>query len=143
MKLKNKISKVILTAMVCLTVTSFGMITAEAAGNYKDKWFDFNYNGDGSDVWTENRRKLDKTSSYIYNCNSDVGVKVSVYGNNTNNTSVGVDCSINPFQQVNVGQSAYLKNWVKERKYGYCRLSLSPNTHSRCHLKGKWSPDSI
>jgi hypothetical protein len=142
MKSKNKISKIIATAMVCLSVTSFGMITAEA-GNYKDTWYKFEYNGDGGDRFTPNRPKWDDTSSYIYNCNSNTGLKVTVYGNSVDNGSIGAMCSITPFQQVNIGQELFLDNWVKERKYTYARLGLSPNTHSSCHLEGKWSPDSI
>ncbi len=140
MKCKKKISKILIIAMIFMSISSVGIINAEAAGNYTDEDFNFYTHVAGAGRFTGMRGKWDYTSSYVYNTNSDYALKVNVWGGSS--TGVHQDVSLEPYKQVNVGVASYLKNLVKEEGYNYCALQLL-QTGQGWRIIGKWSPDSI
>ena len=125
--------------MLILTMTETCVF---AAGNYHDTVIEFYTDNSGGDWSTTAREKWDYTSSYAYNKASDCGWEVCILGSNNKNT-LGNDCSVTPYQKINVGQASYIKNYVKERSYKYARLKITPDWHYRAHIYGLWSPDSI
>lgn len=142
-KFKSLSKKLAVAGLTCLIAGSIGLSPASAAGNYKDTLFSFNYNGDGSDVFTGMRSKLDYTSSYVYNQYSTYGFSATVYGAKSSTTSIGTFCTAGPVPHVNVGQAKYLPNYVKERGYSYAQIGFTSDSHGASYIGGWWSPDSI
>jgi len=146
MKSRKKLSKILIAAMVCMSVSSLGMMVAEGAGNIKDTYFDFNYyDQQGRPVAVGSRPKLDYTSCYVYNINSYQAIKVDVWAtdNTTSNYRSIENCNASGTKIVNKGQSMYLPNYVKERKYNSCTLQVTPHGNIKTYIHGCWSPDSV
>ena len=142
----ERIKKISLKTMALFSLVAVMLIgcctTAFAAGNYSDTWFEFYTDNSGGDYLTPIRGKWDYTSSYVYNNNSDCGIRVNVMGCSANGRTMDY-CSVNGLEQVELGQWKYLPNWVKERGYNYCRLMVTAAYHYPVHLQCLWSPDSI
>jgi hypothetical protein len=140
---KSLVSKVVSTGLAFMFISSFGLFSASAAGNYHDTVFQFNYNGDGSDVFTEKRVKLDSTSAYVKNRYSTYGFTTNVYGSNDYTNKIGAYCTYGAPVHVSVGQAKYLPNLVWERKYLNAQIGIMSDSHSASKIEGLWSPDSI
>ncbi len=140
---KALVSKLFCVGMALTFIMSIGMFSASAAGNYTDTAFTQNYNGDGSDVFTPKRAKLDYTSSYVYNKNSTYGFSTNVYGSNDTSNIIGAYATYGPSVHVSKGQAKYLPNLVKERGYKYAQIGMMSDSHSPSYISILWSPDSI
>lgn len=146
---KKKISKLLAIAMLSMTISSIGMMTTYAAGNITDSYFDYTSMGSDNSNWTRPREKWDYTSCYIYNRNSDCAFKTQVwsvkmdYRGSAEAFEPLKNCSLEPYKQVNVWTSTYLKNMVKEWGYSHCSVKMFPNVSGTVNLRGCWSSDSI
>jgi len=146
--LKRKIPKfvrVICVLGVLLTIVSAVVVTSNAAGNYTDTLFKYEFTSSSrTTAHTEFRGKWDYTSSYAYNYNSNVKINsvlvqapVSIYF---------LDCTYGQPQDLPIGYAKYLPNLVKEKGYNEAKLCFiftpktPPTKTSLCIL---WSPDSI
>lgn len=100
------------------------------------------YTGDGGDIDTNTRKKETSSSAYIYNCYSDYGVNVRVWGKVK---GVWKDCNVGLVVPCAKGEKKWLPNYVYEwngYKSSYCYLRLSPISHVKGCIGGRWSPDS-
>lgn len=140
---KSLFSKLASAGLAITIVSSLGLSSVSAAGNYHDTKFQFQYNGDGSDVFTSKRTKLDYTSSYVKNRYSKYGFTTNVYGSNDYSNYIGTYCTYGPPVHVSVGQAKYLPNLVKERGYDNAQIGITSDSHSPSFIEGLWSPDSI
>ena len=139
---KKRISSFLFIAMLMITIMG---TVVQAAGNYKDTPINIHYTCVGSDVMTDERQKLDYTSSYVYNTKSDCDFFVCVYGTIRNDgTRKAEECCYKSHKKdIRVGHAYYLTNYVKENGYSYCALKITPSVHDICDIIGKWSPDSV
>lgn len=121
-----------------LTVSQLVGSAAVYANNYKDSSYSFDYNGDGSDVYTSKRRKMDSSAAYINNSGSGThSVTVDVTNGNYKNCS--------SYYVVKSGCRKYIKNTVYKGKSGtkyYARLAMGTTSGKKGVLKGVWSPDN-
>jgi hypothetical protein len=142
--IKNIITKTaIFMALFTIIFFTYGN-NIKAAGNYKDERFYQYYNGDGSDVFTPFRAKLDYTSSYSYNNRSTYGYTANVYGDYTKyGSGIGTYCTYGTPRHLSVGQAKYLPNLVKERGYNYAQIGMMSDSHNPSIFDMLWSPDSI
>lgn len=146
MKSKKVLSKILTAAMVCMSVSSLGMMSAEGAGNITDRKFGFNYHdAELRPVAVGSEAKLDYTSCYVYNRDSYQAIKVDVWATNRQGLtySLNENCNASGTKIVNKGYSMYLPNYVKERGYNYCTLLVGPYGNYSTYIGGLWSPDSI
>lgn len=136
---KKKVSMknmVICSLFLVMVLSAFYAGDVLAVGNVKDTPYSFNYTGDGGDLYTPYRDKRDYTSAYAYNRGTVHG-HFSVLNGFTNYT-YGAS-----HYRINVGQARYLPNLIKESGLNWCRLRITPATHSRTRIFGLWSPDSV
>lgn len=140
--IKNLIIKTaIFMALFTIIFFTYGN-NIKAAGNYKDTRFYHYYNGDGSDVFTPLRAKLDYTSAYSKNDYSTYGYTTNVYGSN-GGSGIGTYCTYGTPRHISVGQAKYLPNLVKERGFNNARLGMMSDSHNPSIINMLWSPDSI
>lgn len=148
-KTKRSIFKRIFTGfMVIMFFCSIFMINTQAKGNVSDKEFEFNF----SDYtpyrgWlTENRLKMDDTSSYM-KCNS-----ISKSGYSYTAWVMAAKLDDHPEFGIDVGSKKYvfyagserwMVNYVKEKGYSYARIEGWPNYNGIYRVSGVWSPDSV
>ncbi|MEG2935091.1 MAG: DUF2712 domain-containing protein [Clostridium sp.] len=146
MKSRKVVSKILTAAMICMSVSSLGMMVAEGAGNITDRQFGFNYH-DASlqPVAVGSEAKWDYTSCYIYNRDSYQDIKVDVWATNRTGSSYTLqeNCNSDGTKTVRKGYEMYLPNYVKERGYGSCTLLIRPAGNYSTYIGGLWSPDSI
>lgn len=141
--IKNIITKTaIFMAIFTVIFFTYGN-PIKAAGNYRDRRFYEYYNGDGSDVFTEYRAKMDYTSSYSNNNRSTYGYTANVYGSFVDDNSIGAYCTYGTPRHLSVGQAKYLPNLVKERYYNYAQIGMKSDSHNPSIFDMLWSPDSI
>lgn len=144
MKSKKTISKILVGAMVFMSVTSAGMASANAQGNIKDRPYSFTFAKTTDQITTGSEGKWDYTSCYINNYGS-VGVNARVFATNTTNNNFRLDKDCTLYNNTFVGSNTvrYLENNVKESGYNSCTLLLTPGGSLRVTTSGVWSPDSI
>jgi len=145
--MKNKVTTGFLVLFAAVIIANIGVQYVEAAGNYTDTKYLIEYAGDGCDLATVTRLKMDATSSYAKNQSTHCTHRIWVAGthSHTNNTPLSFnDCSCDSGgYMVPIGESRYLPNWVYERGYEYAFLVIRPESHQPCIVEGLWSPDSI
>lgn len=147
MKRKKIISKILVGAMVFMSVTSAGIASVKA-GNIQDHVFSFSFIQVNDRHALTSRAKNDYTSAYINNYGSVHGINAEVWATDRVSEygytySLRSNCSANGSDYIAKGQVKYLPNYVKENGYNSCTLVLSPGGSLRTKVEGKWSPDSI
>lgn len=134
-------------AMACVVSVLAGNVEATSANNWGDTYFEFNYNGDGSDVVTEAREKQDNTYTYVKSL-SDCECRMNVAAqakegleNGDPGTPFTYDYCTS-WYQVSVGGRKYFPNNAHKLGYETTYLALSSTDHQAHYLHGKWSPDN-
>lgn len=148
MKSKKTISKILVGAMVFMSVTSAGMASVNAQGNTTDRPYNFKFTIVNDERALQSLAKDDYTSCYINNYGSQAGVNADVWATDRvdeehSNFRLSANCNANGRQFVAKGQVKYLPNYVKENGYNSCTLVLTPGGAIRTPVEGVWSPDSI
>lgn len=145
--MKNKVTAGFLIVFMGVIIANVGVQCVEAAGNYTDTDYVFDYVGDGCDLGTAARLKMDATSAYAKNLSTHCTHRIAVAGTHSHKDNTPLcynDCSCNSAgYMVPIGEYRYLPNLVYERGYEYAFLVIMPTLHDPCQVKGKWSPDSI
>ena len=142
---KKTMLKMLVCSLMMAVIIPIAGTAANAAGNIQDSRVATRYSGDGGDITTNAREKDDYTSCYIYNDRSDYHFSfVNVCGTNqSRNVSQYYDCGGNQDTSVAVGQSKYLINYVRERKYKNALLKVNPGPQRVQWVSFLWSPDSV
>lgn len=117
------------------------------ANNYTDKEFEFNYNGDGSDIATKARNKTDNTYTYVRSLDDSDGV-LGV-GAAAKSTILSGDQG-DPFSygycteryRIEVGNRKYFQNDAHKEGYAATYLVMASGDHKAHYYHGKWSPDN-
>lgn len=142
-KIFRKTLGVIIALTVIMGVFNYAKKFELAAGNYHDTVYEWRIDNDmceTTELITPSRAKLDYTSAYIYNKNSQdelKGIKVLGVRNGY------VDLTYKEHKNCKVGEYKYLPNLVKERGYAQAALWFDPGNGFHNYIYILWSPDSI
>lgn len=147
---KSKIAKGLVTFYMMATLVIVGLETGTIAlaNNYTDTPYNFDYNGDGSDVTTVARSKTDNTYSYVRSSdNSDgtMGFAAQAKSGITDGQwgdpfSYSYSTSWYSLQR---GYRKYFPNDAHRLGYSATYLSMNSVDHLPHHFEGVWSPDNI
>lgn len=145
----SKMSKKLVAFAVAIVITmgSTGMASIALANNYTDTPFGYSYNGDGSDITTVMRAKLDSSATYVFNnATNSHSVSVAVTGAKTYSSSPSFMPSgyISTYYTVSVGNRKYITTGSNlYPTYSYAYLLMATSDHTENYISGKWSPDNI
>ncbi len=146
-KFRNLFKTCIVVGTLALSTSIFLTLGSDAAGNIRDTKFDFYWQGYGMDyIYPISRGKKDYTSCYVKNT-SNYAINIKVLATNKTGKSFTVleNCTAGQlhFLRVPAGHSKNIPNYVRERGYHSCTLSIGPFINRRAKVTGVWSPDSV
>ncbi len=142
MSKKRIFSRMLVSVLTVVSVLQIGAVATNAAGNYKDTAFEFDFCGEHK--FTEFRDKEDNTSSYM-KCNSCTsGTSYTAHVVGLDLYAAGIfDASRGHVYVFTEGTTCKLINYVYEDGYEYAAIEAAPNYLYEFSASGLWSPDSV
>ena len=142
---KNLMAFYALVATLAILGSNTNMVSAN---NYTDRSFEFTYSGDGSDVSTTARSKLDDSYTYV-NVLADSTGTLSVAAAAKKGIVDGMDGAALSYDYVTdryaikTGNRKYFPNAARKKGFSATYLVMASNDHLSHYYHGKWSPDNI
>lgn len=130
--------KIICVLCAMMVMSPFGMVVS--ANNYKDTKYSVPYNGDGADMTTPTRSKLDSSASYVNNNGSKTTAIIVAVG--AVDSKGGCRGSHSSYYIVDKGNRKYMPNTVYQNGYRRACLLMGTTSGKAHNLSGVWSPDN-
>lgn len=134
-----KLKKLIIPAAICMILA--GGVIPSFANNHGDTGFEYNFGNFYGARYTEGRRKMDASSSYM-NC---YGTGSKYHAEVVANLGGGdhADCG-SPHYTFSSGSVWKMNNYVHEKHYRNAAIKAWPALHiNTFSAHGLWSPDSV
>lgn len=139
MSKKRMFSRMLAAVFAVVSILQVGAVSSDAAGNYQDSVFSFDF--DGEQKYTTFREKRDDTSSYMKceSCTSGRSYTAHVVGLKT-----GIqDVSNGHVYLFTAGTTYKMINYAYENGCTYAGIAAVPNYVYNFSASGLWSPDSV
>lgn len=135
-----KLKKLIIPAAMCMILA--GGVIPSFANNYGDTTFKYSFGNFMGARYTEGRRKMDASSSYM-DCYSTGNTYVAEVVANLGDGEYA-NCK-SPHYVFYSGSVKKMANYVHEKGYRNAAIKAWPSLHigSKFSANGVWSPDSI
>lgn len=135
-KIKTVSSRILVIALIAITVISMMSVTAFAAGP-----FNYTYTVTEANTDTATRAK-ETTSSVKHSFTSGLpDMRAAVYAVRSNGTSYNATQTAAKYYNIQPGQTQYMYNSVREDGNNRCFLSMSAYSGWSASCSGQWWPD--